>query len=104
MTSLIFNNLKEIQLKKIAAQFNVVGFTAKQYSQVIKDLESAGKEKSSGRLNHVAAQQTDGLLITDVWESEEALDKFSETLVPILKKNGVTPAQPTLLPLLNIIA
>ncbi|OGU70998.1 MAG: hypothetical protein A2V93_02565 [Ignavibacteria bacterium RBG_16_34_14] len=91
-------------MKKIVAQFNVVGFTAEQYSQVIKDLETAGKEKSSGRINHVAAQQTNGLLIIDVWESEEALNKFSETLIPILVKTGVTPAQPTLLPLLNIIA
>ena len=50
------------------------------------------------------AQQTDGLLIIDVWESEEALNEFAETLVPILIKNGVTPAQPTLLPLLDITA
>lgn len=91
-------------MKKIVAQFNVVGFTAQQYSEVIKDLETAGKEKSSGRLNHVAAQKGDGLLIIDVWESEEALNKFSETLIPILGKNGVTPVQPALLPLLNIIA
>jgi hypothetical protein len=46
------------------------------------------------------AQQTDGLLIIGVWESEEALNEFVETLVPILIKNGVTPAQPTLLPLI----
>ena len=88
---------------KIVAQFNIPGFTAAKYSQVIKDLDAAGKEKSSGRLNHVAAQQPDGLLIIDVWESEDALNKFSETLIPILLKNGVKPAQPVLLPLHNII-
>jgi hypothetical protein len=90
-------------MKKIVAQFNIPGFTAEKYSQTIKDLDAAGKEKSAGRLNHVAAQQPDGLLIIDVWESEEALNEFSKTLIPILIKNGVTPAKPELLPLHNII-
>ncbi|MDX2046322.1 MAG: hypothetical protein SFU87_06025 [Chitinophagaceae bacterium] len=91
-------------MKKIVAQFNVVGYKPEQYSQVIKDLEAAGKWKNPALINHVVAHQTDGLLITDVWESEEALNEFSETLVPILVKNGVTPARPTLLPLLSINA
>jgi hypothetical protein len=91
-------------MKKIVAIFNVVGFTPESYKQTLKDLESAGKETSKGRLNHVAAQQKDGLLIIDVWESEEALNEFYKTLVPTLLKNGVTPAQPTIIPLHNIIA
>ncbi|HAH25016.1 MAG TPA: hypothetical protein DCL77_14890 [Prolixibacteraceae bacterium] len=90
-------------MEKIVAQFNIVGFTPEQYSQATKDLEAAGKEKYAGRLCHIAAQQPNGLLITDVWESEDALNRFSETLVPILTKNGVTPAQPTLFPLQNMI-
>ena len=93
-----------MKMKKVVAQFNVVGFSAEQYNQVLKDLEAAGKDKSAARLNHVAVQQPDGLLIIDVWESEEALNKFSETLIPVLVKNGVTPAQPVVLPLHNIIA
>ena len=90
-------------MKKIVAQFNMVGFTAEKYSQTIKDLDAAGKEKSSGRINHVAAELTNGLLIIDVWESEEALNEFSKTLIPILIKNGVTPAKPVIFPLHNII-
>ena len=91
-------------MKKVVAEFNVVGFTAEQYNRVIQDLEAAGKEVSEGRINHVAAEKPDGLLIIDVWESEEALNRFSKTLVPVLEKNGVKPAQPTVLPLHNIIA
>ena len=90
-------------MEKIVAQFNVVGFKPEQYRQVLKDLEAAGKEKYEGRLLHIAAQQSDGLFITDVWESKEALDRFSETLVPIMIQNGVTPAQPILHPVHNII-
>jgi hypothetical protein len=89
-------------MKKIVALFNVVGYTAEQYRQVIKELDALGKLKQPAYLNRVVAQQTDGLLIIDVWESEEALNEFAETLVPILIKNGVTPAQPTVLPLLDI--
>ena len=91
-------------MKKIVAQFNVVGVTAQQYSQANKDLEAAGKGKPSGRLYHVAAQQADGFFIIEVWESEEALNEFAETLIPIVEKNGVTPVQPTLLPVHNIMA
>ncbi len=91
-------------MEKIVALFNVVGYTAEQYSQVIKDLEAAGKLKNPAYINRVVAQQADGLLIIDVWESEEALNEFAETLVPILIKNGVTPVQPILLPLLDITA
>jgi hypothetical protein len=91
-------------MKNILAQFNMVDFTVQKYDQTIKDLEAAGAGKPSGRLYHVVTQQPIGMLVTDVWESEEALSKFSETLIPILKKNGVTPAQPTLLQVHNIIA
>lgn len=90
-------------MKKIIAQFNVTDFTVPKYEQTIKDLEKAGVGKPSGRLYHVITEQPVGMLVTDVWESEEALNKFSEKLIPILRKNGVTPAKPTILKVHNII-
>jgi hypothetical protein len=92
----------KIKMKKIVALFNVVGYTTELYGRVIKELDEAGKLKDPAYLNRVVAQQADGLLIIDVWDSEEALNEFAEVLVPILLKNGVTPAQPTLLPLVDI--
>jgi hypothetical protein len=89
-------------MKKIVALFNVVGYTTEQYSLVIDELGAAGKLKDPAYINRVVAQQADGLLIIDVWKSEEALNEFSETLVPILIKNGVTPARPTVLSLIDI--
>ena len=91
-------------MKNILVQFNQVDFTAQKYKQTIKDLEAAGAGKPSGRLYHVVTEQPVGMLVTDVWESEEKLNKFSETLITILKKNGVTPAKPTLLHVHNIIS
>ena len=90
-------------MKKIIAQFNVIDMNTQKYQHVIKDLEAAGQGKPSGRIYHVAAEQANGMLVTDVWESEETLNEFSKTLIPILVKNGVTPAQPTLTPVHNII-
>ena len=60
--------------------------------------------KDPAYIHRIVAQQTDGLLIIDVWESEEALNEFGETLTPILIKNGVTPARPIVLPLIDITA
>jgi hypothetical protein len=94
--------LKLNQMKKIVAHFNMIGFTTQQYDQASKDMEAAGKGNPSGRLYHLVAQQEDGLFITDVWESEESLKEFSETLIPVLVKNGVTPVQPLLLPIYSI--
>jgi quinol monooxygenase YgiN len=92
-------------MKKIVAQFNVVGLTAQQYAQANKDLEAAGMSNPLGRLYHVAAQQPDGFFMIEVWESEEALNGFAETLIPVLLKNGITPAKPSIvLPVHNIMA
>jgi hypothetical protein len=90
-------------MKKLLAQFNVVDFTVPKYEQVLKDLKAAGQGNPSGRLYHIATIQPKGMLVSDLWDSEDSLNKFSETLIPILKKNGVTPAKPTLLEVHNTI-
>lgn len=90
-------------MKNILVQFNQVDFTVQKYEQTIKDLKAAGAGNPSGRLYHVVTLQPQGMLVTDVWESEESLKKFSDTLIPILKKNGVNPAQPIFLPVHNVI-
>jgi hypothetical protein len=90
-------------MTQVVAQFDVEGFTSQQYSKTLKDLEAAGLGHPKGRLYHIAVQKDKGMIVTDVWESEKLLDEFSKTLVPILEKNGVTPAKPTLLPVYNIL-
>lgn len=73
------------------------------YSQTINDLKAAGVGAPNGRLFHVVTTQSKGMLVTDVWESEEKLNEFAKTLMPILIKNGVQPATPTFLSVHNII-
>ncbi|GIV32798.1 MAG: hypothetical protein KatS3mg031_0333 [Chitinophagales bacterium] len=88
-------------MQKVIAQFNVPGMTARQYDQVMKDLEAAGFKAPKGRISHVASEQPNGWLVIDIWDSAETLNEFAKTLIPILIKNGVTPPQPTVLPVYN---
>lgn len=85
-------------MQKVIAQFNVPGMTARQYDQVIKDLEEAGFKSPKSRISHVASELPNGWLVVDIWESAEALNEFAGTLMPILINNGVTPPQPIVLP------
>jgi hypothetical protein len=88
-------------MQKVIAQFNVPGMTSNQYDNVMKDLASAGHGAPKARLHHVAAALPNGWLVVDLWESGEALNEFAGILMPVLVKNGVTPPQPTILPVYN---
>jgi len=84
--------------------FNLSTMTTEKYNQAIRGLEAAGQGKPKGRLYHVAARQDDGsIIVTDIWESAALLDEFGKTLIPTLNKVGVTPVQPTVYPVQNII-
>ena len=91
------------ETKAIVAVFDVPGMTSEQYEQVNKVLEEAGKDSPEGRLHHVASSKPDGWFVVDVWESAELLDRFAQTLMPILQNAGVTLPQPQIYPVHNII-
>jgi hypothetical protein len=75
-----------------------------KYNKAIKGLEEAGEGNPDGRLYHIASLQKDGsVIVTDIWESEELLDKFGKTLIPVLQKAGVEPVQPAVYPVHNYI-
>lgn len=90
-------------MSKILVQFTFPESDMKIYEAVVKDLEAAGLGNIPERLYHVAAQLDDGWHVTDVWESEEAFNKFGESLMPIHLKNGGTPTEPTITRVHNII-
>lgn len=87
----------------IVAAFNIPGMTADQYDRVVQELEAKGAEAPEGRTFHVAAPTDTGWLVVDVWESEEHFGRFGETLIPVLVAAGVTPAQPEIHPVHNIM-
>ena len=74
----------------IVAEFNIPGMTADQYDRVVQELEAKGAGAPKGRTFHVAGPTDTGWRVVDVWESEEHLDRFGETLIPVLVAADVT--------------
>jgi hypothetical protein len=68
---------------------------------VIRRLEEAGVGSPQGRSYHCAFQAGGGLHVFDVFESQEDLDRFGQTLMPILQAEGVDPGQPVISPVHN---
>ena len=88
----------------ILTVFNLSTMNAEKYNKAISGLEAAGQGKPKGRLYHIASAQEDGsIIVTDIWESAELLDEFGKTLIPVLNKAGVTPVEPKVYPVLNVI-
>ena len=77
--------------------------TLAQYDQVIRELEASGHGNPPGRLSHVAARKGDGYLVVDLWESQEDLDRFAQTLVPLLERAGGPVPQPQVYPVHNVV-
>jgi heme-degrading monooxygenase HmoA len=69
------------------------GATIEQYEQV-NEAMGIGDDANppEGLVEHVLGVSDDGLIVADVWESEEALGRFVEQrLRPALEKAGVPP-------------
>ncbi len=88
----------------LAAVFRIPGMNAQQYAKLLNDLEAEGEGHPRGRLYHVASQTADGWFVIDVWESREWFDAFGEVLVPMMAAAGVTPVEPEVHEVHNIIA
>ena len=78
-------------------------FTQQQYEQTVRDLAAKGLGAPTGRQYHVSWNTPQGWRVLDVWDSEETLGKFAETLMPIIAGMGVTPPKPQIFPVHNII-
>ena len=52
-------------------------------------MESPSDWPVEGLLMHVAGQSPQGFRVVDVWQSEEACNRFGEILQPILQEVGI---------------
>jgi len=86
-----------------AIYFHPESMSAAQYDDIIKRLEGAGQGTPKGRSYHSAFGPSDHLMVLDVWDSQEEVDAFGQTLMPILAEVGVDPGQPVITPVHNII-
>jgi hypothetical protein len=77
----------------IVVKFSVSGSTVDKYETVLRRLEAAGALAPPGQLLHVSYGSRDNLQVIDVFDSQQSLDAFGKTLVPILSELGIK-AQP----------
>jgi hypothetical protein len=75
---------------------HVPSLTQERYEEVVRKLtngksrlESPSDVGVEGLLVHVAGQGEDGFWIVDVWESQEAADRFRRVIKPIAQEAGI---------------
>ena len=97
-------------MSKISAIMQMKGMTKGQYDQVMEDFDrtdremtAAGKSITKGRVLHVAVPEEGGMYIFDVWESVEGFAHMGASLMPILQKHSVLPAEPEIRPVHNFV-
>ena len=82
----------------VAIVMEFPGGTLEQYDQVIEKMgfEKGGTGAPGGHF-HWVTQTDDGLLVTDVWETREQFEQFSEAQIgPYSQQVGITaPPQMT---------
>jgi hypothetical protein len=87
----------------IGVYFSPESFPVDKYDSTLKDLEAAGAGAPAGRLYHCALESSGGVHVFDIWESQEALEAFGATLLPILAAAGVNPGEPMISEVHNVI-
>ena len=65
------------------------GFTPEKYDEAVRQLEAAGAGAPAGRTYHVALESDGEIQVFDIWESQQQLEVFGQTLVPILAGLGI---------------
>jgi hypothetical protein len=87
----------------VLIRFNPPSLTAEQYDQTVRKLEEAGEIPADGLEIHVCFGSDGNLKVSEVWDSQEQLDAFGETLRPVLDETGIDPGEPEILQIHNII-
>jgi hypothetical protein len=80
-------------------------FTQERYEELVRRLTDGRKDSMDspadwpveGLLVHAAGQGKSGFRVVDVWETEDACNRFGEILGPHLQEVGITD-QPELYP------
>ncbi len=85
-------------MKKVIIQFSFPGLSLKTYDRSWEECRKAGYEHPKGLLHHVAGLNGNNVIVTDIWESIEAFNKFGEFLLPMLKRIGFPDVKPIITP------
>ena len=72
----------------------------RELTERIERNNDASKLEQERIIRAQAAATENGVLVVDIWESEESLGQFAEKLMPIIARTGATLPEPRILPLL----
>lgn len=87
-----------------------LGMTQAMYERISRGLgngkgppRKTGEWPVPGLISHVAGPTSDGLIVVDVWESEEAVRHFGEILYPLVREAGAALMEPKVYPVFNVV-
>lgn len=94
----------------VAVVFEFPGMTQAQY-EASADKVTGGRGAVTrlsdwpvpGVISHTSAPTPDGWMVVDVWESEEAFERFAEIIVPALQELGISDVRPKILPVHTVV-
>jgi hypothetical protein len=84
----------------VVAIFQGPTLTQAQYEESVSRLTGGAKRRMeapgdwpvAGLVAHIAGQGPTGFRVVDVWESEEAFQRFGAALMPIMQELGIEGA------------
>jgi hypothetical protein len=87
--------IEEVEMAVVLV-FESPTFTQERYEESVRRL-TGGKSRAEspadwpveGLLAHIPGQGPNGFRVVDVWESEDAVQRFGDVLMPILADIGV---------------
>ena len=83
----------------IAVVIETPGGTKEQYEQVIRELGISGSQLAPGQVVHFAGPVAGGWQVVNVYETQEAADKWNEKVMAARQKAGMpAPLPPTIFP------
>lgn len=68
------------------------GMTTDQYDALNAELQALPGDTFAGCLSHVCVPTGSGIEVYDLWESQEAMDKFGAVMMPVAEKQGLPAA------------
>ena len=81
--------------------FDVPGGAQAQYEQVINEV-NLGNQPPAGLISHVGGPSENGWCVVEVWESQEAFDRFfAAKLQQALQRANVNAGQPRVIEVFN---
>ncbi len=87
----------------ITLVFDAPGVTIAQYDEICRIANCTQSNVPDGMIFHSASPTDNGIIVVDVWESQEKFNAFGERLTPAMKQAGVTQ-EPRIYKTHNIIS